>query len=621
MTKYWIDRSGNTQVTTYIYDVENLRVGKTENVNAPGTIMDVLKHFTYDGQNILSDGTAFYLNNIGVNTYEGEIYGDRNVAYLKDAVGTVRGELYDHPIVNKLTGAAFNYKSHSYTAFGEQMGLITNDGGADDVKDGVSFQGSYFDSESNLYYSRARYLMPQQGRWLTRDSFEDFSPAGLNKYQDCNNNPVAFTDPLGMDPTDSNSSDNIFTTIGNIFGNMISGVIGFAVGVGEGIVGAGVSLVGGITGNQSIIEAGRNILADAQKNISYSLYLAQNLSSSYQQNEQNYMIKYHTLPAGIIAGINENRTKGLAIKPYEQSIYNEAMNNPGSNIGFNSKGLLYTHTMEEMMNNPENMIAYNGVGDDAVAEDGMTASERMLRRLTANGSDLDYSNLSPDERIKKTWEKSLEKMDQEKLGESLKEQLKNYTELNIGGTNYYVAKVGGIEIMMSSDDLAAAVGENDNGPWTGNTPVNKAIDGLNGKDLIVLVDLARKNNLSMVQLSSMYRNSATLGTSEPHHSGAGFDITKVWKDGTKYDLNQNSDLVRKLRNDLYNDPRVSEVLDPSKISSKINNYDYANDLSAIDKHGIPISSPQSELYGYYLLMVMHETHIHVTVNLNPVIWR
>jgi RHS repeat-associated protein len=89
-------------------------------------------------------------------------------------------------------------RKFDYTAFGEQMGLITNDGGADDVKDGVSFQGSYFDSESNLYYARARYLMPEQGRWLTRDSFEDYSPAGLNKYQDCNNNPVRFTDPLGL---------------------------------------------------------------------------------------------------------------------------------------------------------------------------------------------------------------------------------------------------------------------------------------------------------------------------------------------------------------------------------------------------------------------------------------
>jgi RHS repeat-associated protein len=251
--------------TDYIYDVDNLRVGKTENVNGVGTIMDVLKRFTYDGQNILSDGTVFYLNNIGVNSYEGEIYGDRNVAYLKDAVGTVRGELYDHPIVNKLTGAAFNYKSHSYTAFGEQMGLITNDGGADDVKDGVSFQGSYFDSESNLYYSRARYLDPSVGRWLTRDSFEDYSPAGLNKYMDCANNPVRYVDPMGQDFFED--VGNFFTGVGNAFVNGLTaamGTIGSGFGYAVNGITAGVGAVVGLFNP----EAGKAIMTQVAENIS-----------------------------------------------------------------------------------------------------------------------------------------------------------------------------------------------------------------------------------------------------------------------------------------------------------------------------------------------------------------
>jgi RHS repeat-associated protein len=195
------DSSGNKFVCDYIYDVDNLRVGKTENVNGTGTIMDVLKHFSYDGQNLLSDGTAFYLNNIAVNTYEGEIYGDRNVAYLKDAIGTVRGELYDHPIVDKLTSVETSFKSFSYTAFGEQINIDanTNDTTSGGVHEGIGFTGHYGDSESGLYYARARYLDPSVGRWTVRDSFTDYSPSGLNKYQDCQNNPARFVDPMGTD--------------------------------------------------------------------------------------------------------------------------------------------------------------------------------------------------------------------------------------------------------------------------------------------------------------------------------------------------------------------------------------------------------------------------------------
>jgi RHS repeat-associated protein len=47
--------------------------------------------------------------------------------------------------------------------------------------------------------ARVRYLDPSIGRWTTRDNYEQFTPAGLNKYQDCENNPLRFVDPMGTD--------------------------------------------------------------------------------------------------------------------------------------------------------------------------------------------------------------------------------------------------------------------------------------------------------------------------------------------------------------------------------------------------------------------------------------
>jgi RHS repeat-associated protein len=268
MTKYWKDYGGgNINVSQYIYDVDNLRVGKTENVNGTGTIMDVLKRFTYDGQNLLYDGTTFYLNNIALSSYEGEIYGDRNVAYLKDAVGTVRGELYDHPIVDKLTSVETSFKRFDYTAFGEKINIDanTNDTTSGGVHEGIGFTGHYGDSESGLYYARARYLDPSVGRWLTRDSFEDYSPAGLNKYQDCANNPVRYVDPMGQDFFED--VGNFFTGVGNAFVNGLTAAMGtigsgFAYAV-NGIT-AGIGAVVGVFNP----ELGQSIMNQVADNIS-----------------------------------------------------------------------------------------------------------------------------------------------------------------------------------------------------------------------------------------------------------------------------------------------------------------------------------------------------------------
>jgi len=56
-----------------------------------------------------------------------------------------------------------------------------------------------FDSDTGLYYYRARYYDPQSGRFLSEDPL-GFSGGDANFYASVWNNPILFTDPFGLSP-------------------------------------------------------------------------------------------------------------------------------------------------------------------------------------------------------------------------------------------------------------------------------------------------------------------------------------------------------------------------------------------------------------------------------------
>jgi len=58
------------------------------------------------------------------------------------------------------------------------------------------FTGRRYDSESGLYYYRARYYNPEIGRFLQPDPIG--YAGGLNLYGYCGNNPINRTDPRGL---------------------------------------------------------------------------------------------------------------------------------------------------------------------------------------------------------------------------------------------------------------------------------------------------------------------------------------------------------------------------------------------------------------------------------------
>jgi RHS repeat-associated protein len=127
-------------------------------------------YLTY-GNGLLSQGTAASSS----RKYPLED-GLGNVRLLSDSAGTVAG-------------------SYQYEPFGNlrsQTGIATN----------YLFDGQQRDTESGLYYLRARYYDPSNGRFLSKDPVKGHleMPQTLNPYTYVVNNPINLGDPSGRDP-------------------------------------------------------------------------------------------------------------------------------------------------------------------------------------------------------------------------------------------------------------------------------------------------------------------------------------------------------------------------------------------------------------------------------------
>lgn len=74
-------------------------------------------------------------------------------------------------------------------------------------------RGQYFDSETGLFYQRARYYDAEHGRFLTPDPLGVFG--GLNPYRFCLNQPFLVIDPLGLQPCPLSEAecDDLFNNI------------------------------------------------------------------------------------------------------------------------------------------------------------------------------------------------------------------------------------------------------------------------------------------------------------------------------------------------------------------------------------------------------------------------
>jgi RHS repeat-associated protein len=168
--------------STYRYDGLGRRIEKVANGQT--------KRYIYDGEDILLeyDGTntlqARYTHGPGIDELIAVTRDGSTFFYHADALGSV-SELTD--------SAGALAKSYAYDAYGN----IVDQTGT--VEQPYAYTGRELDSESGLYYYRARYYDSTTGRFLRKDPIG--LSGGINLYGYVSNNPVNLTDPFGLSPS------------------------------------------------------------------------------------------------------------------------------------------------------------------------------------------------------------------------------------------------------------------------------------------------------------------------------------------------------------------------------------------------------------------------------------
>lgn len=167
----------------YTYSATGKKLRKQSN----GVTRDYVNGIEYNGNVIdliyTEDGLA--RNNGGVFSYE---YN------LKDHLGNVRRTVYRNPV----NGAIETIQKDDYYPFGQRR--VASAGQNKNLYNGKELQ-----DELGQYDYGARFYDPVIARWIVADPLAE-ATISLTPYHYANNNPISFTDPLGLSPVYSDGA-------------------------------------------------------------------------------------------------------------------------------------------------------------------------------------------------------------------------------------------------------------------------------------------------------------------------------------------------------------------------------------------------------------------------------
>jgi len=180
-------KEGVRTTAAYIYNGDDLRVNKTVRKSDKGYIAEVT-NYIYDRQNVILETDAN--SNIKARYIKGINYIAKTDAQNNTAYFLFNGH---GDVVQTVDEAGTLQNQYDYDIWGNPTLTVETSSNA------IRYSGEYMDSETGLYYLRARYYDPYTGRFTSEDSYwgEDENPLSLNLYTYCENDPVNFTDPSG----------------------------------------------------------------------------------------------------------------------------------------------------------------------------------------------------------------------------------------------------------------------------------------------------------------------------------------------------------------------------------------------------------------------------------------
>lgn len=175
--------AGTGGTVTFKYDPFGRRAQKAFTQNGITTTTNYL----YDGDDLLEelDGSgnvlSRYTQGPGVDQPLSELRSGTTSYYEQDGLGSV---------TSLSSPAAALVNTYTYDSFGK---LITSTGV---VTNPFQYAAREADTETGLYYYRARYYDPGAGRLLSEDPLG--FDAGTNFYEYVDNDPIAVRDPFGQ---------------------------------------------------------------------------------------------------------------------------------------------------------------------------------------------------------------------------------------------------------------------------------------------------------------------------------------------------------------------------------------------------------------------------------------
>ncbi len=181
LTSVILPGSGGT--VTFKYDPFGRRIYK-QSPNAASI-------FIYDDVNLVetvnaSGGVvARYAQGLNIDEPLAELRGSTADYYEADGLGSVTS-------VTDTTGALA--ETYTYDSFGNAVASTGT------LRNYFQYAAREFDTETNLYFYRARYYDPTTGRFLSEDPIGFH--AGVNKYAYVLNDPTKYRDPAGLWPWD-----------------------------------------------------------------------------------------------------------------------------------------------------------------------------------------------------------------------------------------------------------------------------------------------------------------------------------------------------------------------------------------------------------------------------------
>ncbi|WP_438498605.1 RHS repeat-associated core domain-containing protein, partial [Paenibacillus sp. IHBB 3054] len=217
----------------YTYDVRGNRQTLSDTSNASPDTTDT--SYTYDLQNTLTgvskggkatsfqyyaDGMRYLKTNGNTQTqvnynFQGQVISEEKIVsgVFVEQANFVRG---DRVLVKKDKKASKDYY-YLYNGHGDVVQIVNTNGEVvnnytydewgniisqvEGTSNSFKYTGEVYDTETGLYYLRARYYDPSIGRFLNEDTVEGQidNPLSQNLYTYVHNNPLIYTDPTGHD--------------------------------------------------------------------------------------------------------------------------------------------------------------------------------------------------------------------------------------------------------------------------------------------------------------------------------------------------------------------------------------------------------------------------------------